>query len=128
MPSPSVNATLLGVREWDAAVDRMVHRMEDASTVGLKEAETLVTKTIKRKIHNRTGRLAASIGSESFRDGPIAGMKIGPPTVPYAFKVEFGKRGAYHAPAYPYFRPGFTEAVPGANALLEKAWRGALEG
>lgn len=79
---------------------------------------------------SQSGDLAGSIHATPPEQSDLHGYvaRIGPAGLEYARKVELGKSGDHHGPAYPYLRPGFERAKPQIMPRLRDLWANAHKG
>lgn len=110
--------------KFDAAMAKMIANAPKVAEAALREAAQLGVVDMRADVHSKSGKLAGSITAT---DPVVKGLgnyevQIGPTGLPYARKVDLGKRGAHSAPAYPYRVPGFKRAVPKFIDVFRKHW------
>lgn len=99
------------VAEWEQRVHQAAKAalVEAAASVGTEMAHTIGSGGTAPQ--NVSGALAASFTQEPpTRTATGWAVRFGPAGLPYIRRVEMGKTGAHHAPAHPFFRPGFAAA------------------
>lgn len=138
-----VTVHLVGLPEFDRAVEAMLLRVQAGTAVGVHEAGKAVVKAIQGHMDGRPGpnRVTGNL-YRSLRSDPVQsvaggwGRAIYPDgsAAPYARRIELGFVGAdsrgrvYNQPPYPYFAPGLEDAIASGAVLREMVtvWRKAL--
>lgn len=130
MSGPQV--ALVGVDEWDAAIDAWVDRIERATEDGLRAAGQSVADETPRSFGSdggptsRSGALAASVVVTDPRKTDSGyELEVGPTGLMYVRKVELGKAGTHSGPPYPYFRPAYDRAGERFVTVIQQAWADA---
>jgi hypothetical protein len=130
-----------GIREFDAAVDRLLGRVSAASERIARRGALLIEEAAKAHMDGRpgpfvrSGTLRRSVLTTSVERIGLATWRarIGP-TVIYGRRIELGFYGAdrlgrvYHQPPYPYMRPGMDDARPRIEQLARTEWSRAQRG
>lgn len=124
--------TLIGVDEFNAALDAWIERVERVTQDGLTAAGQSVADETPRSFGvdggptSRSGALASSVVVTDPR--PVDSgyeLEVGPTGLEYVRKVELGKAGAHSGPPYPYFRPAYDRAGERFVTVLQQAWADA---
>ncbi len=126
---------LLGVPEFDAALQAMAGRVDMASRATVGDAAHMVERQTKL---NATGRPGPKVRSGRLRGGiRVVGPRraaggweamVGP-TVVYSRRIELGFDGTdaigrtYHQPPYPYFQPAWRFVT---SVAVHRIWRDAV--
>lgn len=130
----------IGVREFEAAITRMVTEAEAAAKSTVTKSAALVEKAAKQNFegtHKRgephqggdkpnvvTGTLRRSIRHEPVRKLGVGtfGTTVGPATI-YGRRVELGFAGSQ---GYPYFGPAVEANRERMLEIAQENWRNAL--
>jgi Bacteriophage HK97-gp10, putative tail-component len=113
-----VEIRVRGVDELAAGMHTLAGRIDDAAPRELKAAADQTAGRVQASLPRRTGRLAASVSSDTISRGASVSMGDG---VPYARYVEFGGRGFPHSVSGNYLYPAAQAAEPLVVAAAERA-------
>ncbi len=129
-----------GVKEFAAALDRLVVAADVASREVVTKGGRVVEDATKAHMQGRpgperrSGALMASVAVRNVKSvGPGAWSSETAPETPYARRIEFGFHGAdrlgrfYSNDPLPFLRPGLDDSLPALAALHRAAFRAALK-
>lgn len=128
-----------GVKEFAAALDRLVAAAGVASREVVTKGGKVVEEATKAHMQGRpgpqrrSGALMASVAVRNVRsEGPGAWSSETAPATPYARRIELGFHGAdrlgriYSNDPLPYLQPGLDDSTAALAALHRAAFRAAL--